>query len=273
MKIAVLAAMLAAQPAPEAPSEPWAEVMLIGTYHFDNPGLDQFNVEADDVLSDTRQAELEAVVERLAEWEPDLVVVEMARERQPRADAQYAEYLEGGLREDRNEITQLGFRLAARMGHNRVAASDVQHRFFSDQHADIHENPGDRYAAVLAEQTAFGEAFMADTQALIERGASMGEILHWYNTPEQLDRNHQFYTRYSIRFWQDENQGGAHTIANWHERNLLIFQNILREVEEGDGEARRVVVFYGQGHIPLLARFIDDSPFLTLADPLEYLGD
>jgi hypothetical protein len=76
-----------------------------------------------------------------------------------------------------------------------------------------------------------------------------------------------------IRQWQDENQGGAHTIANWHARNLLIFQNILREVEESDGGVRRVVVIYGQGHVPLLARFIEDSPFLTLADPLEYLED
>ena len=36
-------------------------VLLVGSYHMSNPGLDTFNLKSDDVLKPKRQAELEAL--------------------------------------------------------------------------------------------------------------------------------------------------------------------------------------------------------------------
>jgi len=47
------------------PRPPEVEVLLLGTYHMDNPGRDAVNVEADDVLSADRQSELEQLCDRL----------------------------------------------------------------------------------------------------------------------------------------------------------------------------------------------------------------
>src|SRR6056297_1432913 len=69
------------------PDEPWAEVMLIGTHHYSNPGQDEFNVWADDVLAPDRQREIEAISARLQEWAPDMILVEFPWNRQEDLDA------------------------------------------------------------------------------------------------------------------------------------------------------------------------------------------
>ena len=45
-------------------------VMILGTYHMDNPGADAVNFEADDVLSTKRQRELQHLIEQLARFNP-----------------------------------------------------------------------------------------------------------------------------------------------------------------------------------------------------------
>src|SRR6186997_248232 len=54
------------------------QVMLLGTYHFANPGQDVIKQDIDDVLQPKRQAELEDLVSRLASWKPDRIAVEQS---------------------------------------------------------------------------------------------------------------------------------------------------------------------------------------------------
>lgn len=55
-------------------AESWG--IFLGSYHMANPGLDGFNLEADDVLSPRRQNEIETLVEALANFRPTRVLVE-----------------------------------------------------------------------------------------------------------------------------------------------------------------------------------------------------
>lgn len=54
----LLVALLAAVDglAQEAAKQSPAKVMIVGTFHLDNPGRDVFNVQVDDVLAKKRQA-------------------------------------------------------------------------------------------------------------------------------------------------------------------------------------------------------------------------
>ena len=101
---------------------PPARVILIGTYHFSNPGQDQANVESVDVTMPRRQAELQAVTDALAGFKPTFVGVEWPAEA---ARDNYARYLDGTLPASRNEVVQLGFRLAKQVGIERVHGLDV----------------------------------------------------------------------------------------------------------------------------------------------------
>jgi hypothetical protein len=53
-----------------AETEP-VQVLIVGTYHFGNPGLDLHNVKTDDVRTPAKQAELVDLVARLARFNPN----------------------------------------------------------------------------------------------------------------------------------------------------------------------------------------------------------
>src|SRR6266576_3222116 len=114
------------RPAPPAPAR--AEVLVLGVYHMSNPGHDIFNMQADDVLAPKRQAEIAQVMAVLKRFQPTKIAVE----RDPgdnRLSKDYADYLAGKHELTRNEIEQLGFRLAKELGHKTVYPVDVDGEF------------------------------------------------------------------------------------------------------------------------------------------------
>jgi hypothetical protein len=72
--IALIAALDAT--AQSAPKPAPTQVMIVGTFHLDNPGRDVFNVQVDDVLAKERQAELADIATALARFKPTEVMVE-----------------------------------------------------------------------------------------------------------------------------------------------------------------------------------------------------
>src|SRR5262245_48597480 len=86
-----------------------AQVMIVGTFHFSNPGHDQHNVQADDVLTPERQRQLQAISKSLQRFRPTVVAVEWPAEL---VNERYTKFKAGELPPSRNEVVQLGFRLA-----------------------------------------------------------------------------------------------------------------------------------------------------------------
>ena len=86
------------------------QVMVLGTYHFGNPGQDVVNTQIDDVLSPRRQAELQTLTRRLAAFKPDKVMVE--RRATPPDSLElpgYLDWRQGKHQTRRNEVEQIGF--------------------------------------------------------------------------------------------------------------------------------------------------------------------
>ena len=118
--VAALAAILPA--AAQTSDKP--TLLLVGTPHFGNPGRDVVNVRVADVRTPERQREIEAIVERLAAFRPTHVAVEWAVDKQERLDRRYAEFRAGRYQLSANETDQIGIRLAARLGLDKVHAVD-----------------------------------------------------------------------------------------------------------------------------------------------------
>src|SRR6476659_9685482 len=110
----------------QAADPPKAQVMLVATFHFGNPGADLHNIKAIDVLAANRQKEIAAAVTALARFQPTSVGVEW-----PEALVQerYAQFLDGSLPVSSNEVVQLGFRLARERGLKVVHGFDVEGDF------------------------------------------------------------------------------------------------------------------------------------------------
>ena len=239
-----------------------AQLLVVGTYHMSNPGADLANVRADDVLAAPRQKQIEAVVEALARFKPNRVFVEWPAEL---VNERYAKYRAGTLGPSRNEVVQLGFRLARRERLDAVNGVDVDGDFPFDK--------------VQAWAKAHGRA--ADLDAMLEEAkheterinelqarATIGGVLHEMNKPAALARNWSFYPQL-LSFGAGDDQPGAALLSAWIARNNAICARIVQALKPGE----RAVVFFGQGHIPPLKRCLEEAPGVRLRDPLDYLAE
>lgn len=260
-----LACFFATPTAAQNSDAPPAEVMILGTYHFANPDADVVNVEADDVLSAARQSQIRAVVESLSRFEPTKVAVEIPladSSRISRTDSLYRAYANGTHELGRNEIQQIGFRLAERFGHDRLYATDYRNAFpFGEvmSYAAKHDTAFAQYAQRWQQK-------IQQTQDSLQGNATIPEILRILNGPESFADTEAIYAR-TASVGDSTNYVGADLTTKWHERNLRIFANFARIAEPGD----RILVLYGSGHVPMLRQLVEASPRMELVDPLNYL--
>jgi len=236
------------------------QVMLVGTYHFSNPGKDLNNVDAVDVLTAARQMEIENVVKQLARFEPTRVAVEWPKEI---VDERYAKYLAGTLETTRNEVVQFGFRLAKLRQLSRVEGLDVNGDFPFDpvmEWAKAHKREQEIERAMSAAQ-----AEVAKVSAL-QRETTIGGVLRYLNSSDAIERNHAFYPA-MLTMGAGAEQPGVALFVAWQKRNLEICARLLQSVRPGD----RVVTFYGQGHIYLIRQCLREQPGVEVIDPQKFL--
>ena len=101
-------------------SEEKIQVMILGVYHFSNPGKDKYNLSVDDYFNNKRQDEINEVNELLADFDPNKIFIEQMPERQDTIDSLYQSYVNNELKlkhlkNGRNEIYQIGFKLAKKL--------------------------------------------------------------------------------------------------------------------------------------------------------------
>jgi hypothetical protein len=265
--IGTIVGLAAASPAAAEPAT--IEVMVLGTYHFDNPGRDLNNVTADDVTTPKRQAELEALSEALAAFRPTKVMVERQSTSPDLADDRFAGFTPAALRSDRNEIVQIGYRLARRLKLARVHAIDEQPGTGEPDYF-----PFGKVAEFAAANGLQGriDALMAKgaaiTRATQDRmaAASIAELLIDHNDPDgAASRIDVYYELLPIGDATD--QPGAELNAMWYLRNAKIFAKLIKAAEPGD----RILVVYGSGHNYWLRHFAGSTPGFRSVDPLPYL--
>lgn len=264
---ATLAGLCAALPlraqstAPAGTAEP-VEVLVLGVYHFANPGLDVVKTEIADVLSPARQAEILEVAEALASYRPTRIAVEHDPSSAARLDSLYREYRAGRHELSRNETEQLGFRLAARFGHPGVYPIDHEGEFPFGALLEYAETHDPEFLTFVREERARLEA----EENRLQRENTVGEILRHDNEPEELAGSHAVYLRFA-RVGAGDTYVGAELLSRWYERNIHIFTNLQRLGEPGD----RILVIIGAGHAPILRELISSDPEMRLVDPLDYL--
>ncbi len=256
-------AEVAAEPAP-------VEVMVLGTYHFSNPGLDVVNVKSDNVLTPRRQRELQALAEVLAAYRPTKIVVERQAEGPSFADASYREFGPEMLATQASERVQIAYRLAHRLGHTDVYGFDEQpgegepsyFPFGAVQRYASEHGMADRIAAIMAEvQTMVGELEQA------QASRSIPELLQTQNRAEQLRRAHGLAYYGLLEIGDGERQPGAELNAYWFMRNAKMFAKLGLIAEPGD----RVLVVVGGGHKYWLDHLAELTPGYEVVDPMPYL--
>lgn len=252
-----------------------AKAMVLGVFHFHNPGLDSYKPKYPfNILENKRQEELEILLERIAEYKPTKILVEWDRIRDDSvANERYQKYLHGtfSLDDKTNLVYQIGFKLAKKLGHKKIYCSDAPSEWFGV------ELDWDNYdvEAYLKSKGQYEKSTRYDYQSFYELCDSLKttqtltEHLVMLNSDVNRLKDHQAYLTDLILEGAGDNYVGADAVAKWYRRNLRIFANAY-DLTDFDRE-ERLLLIYGSGHVWQLRQFFMDSPDFEYIEPVEYL--
>ena len=227
-----------------APSPEPAKVMMLGVFHFENPGLDVVRSEVIDVTTDANQAYLSDLATRLAGFRPTDVLVECVPDAQEKQDAAYAAWRDGAATLEADETQQIGFRVAKAAGLDGVTCFDE---------GDVHWNGAPLFEYVGAHEPARKVAMDAVFASLSARATReqttlpLPELLRLSNDPERDRENKDLYI---VTNAVDAGGSfvGADASASWWHRNFRMYANVQKAAAAG----RRVLVIAGAGHTAIL---------------------
>lgn len=239
-----------------------AEVLVLGTFHMANPGHDINNVNVDDVLAPKRQAEIAQVIEVLKKFNPTKVAIE-TDPGSKRIASQYADYLAGKYELTRNEIDQIGYRLAKELGHKTIYGVDADGDFpwmplLDYVKAHDRQKEFETITDEWAERTKAEAAFLASHTIL--------ETLLTVNSDPYAKSELASYSRIP-RFSEPYDWAGADLLADWYRRNIHIYSNVLRLIESPDD---RILVIFGSGHLAWLRQDFEANPDIRLRKLAEF---
>lgn len=240
------------------------QVLLLGTFHFAYPNLDSHKTDSSkmiDVLSPRRQQEIRQLASVVASLKPTRIYVESRSQRY--IDSLYNAYLEGKHTLRRNEIDQLGFRLAKELGHTRVYAVDASG--FTNENWNKYSFIDSLWKNDQPVDTVKDNLYQSRFRRLYDAGDSLElkntllESFLLMADPLVLRRYHGAYL--TSGFNTSDNKGPDRLTFWWYTRNLRIFNNILKTKP---GPSDRIVVLFGNGHVPILKHCFESSPEFEL---------
>lgn len=248
------------------------EVMVLGTYHFGNPGADLNNAQIDPVTTPDKQAQLAAVADGLARFAPTAIAVErVAQDQATMLDQRYPAFKPEDLLTNPDERVQIGYRLAHRLGLTRVYAVDEQ-----DRPNELSYFPFEDVAAWAGRNGRADElqSGMVEIQSKIaeietrQKTETVGQLLADFNSPGMVagEGGHAFYMR-MLAFGAGADQPGAVLNGRWYTRNAIIFAKLRQHAKPGD----RIILVYGAGHSYWLRQLVSTTPGFKLIEANDYL--
>ena len=232
------------------------EILVLGTYHMANPGRDIFNMQADDVLSPKRQKEMTELIDVLKKFKPTKIAIESGVENTYRVN-QFADYVAGKYTLTQNEIEQIGFRLARELNHKTIYPVDVDGDFPMGRVTNYAKanGRGDKLEAAMG---GWGELVKQQGEYL--RTHTVLEMLEYMNSDARAARDMGTYFEI-IPYGDTGDYAGADLLAAWYQRNIRIYQNI---VKLADSPNEKILVIYGAGHLGWLRQDVASDSSVKL---------
>ncbi len=241
------------------------EVLLVGSFHFDNPGLDVAKFKDADILSSKRQQEVEEVVNLLKTFAPDKIFIEALPANQSKIDSSFALYKAGKKELSASEVEQLGFRLAKQLGLPTVYGvgyREAEFPFDSLMKSAVEAGQTDITSFVQETidkvQQSFNEALQKST---------IRELLLRENSVDLMKLQHEFYFKL-LPAGKPGNHIGSYLVSEWWRRNMVICENILKQL---NGNDEKIMIIFGSGHTAILNEIMKFNPAIRLVSVSEIL--
>jgi hypothetical protein len=250
------------------------EVLTLGMFHFAFPNLDVVQTAEEDqidVLLPKYQKEIELIVKKLSVFKPTIIVIEQPNAYQTEIDSLYNQYLLGKYQLGRDEYEQIGFRMAKKMGLQKLYCVDEWMGNFTENILNLLNNEESE------ESSAFVESFENNTDSskvfhkepLFKSKGILAELIQ-SNDEENIKKSLGNYLINDFKYETTPYDfiGVDFETGRWFSRNLKIFRNIQRiDTEPSD----RILVIFGSGHLNILNYLFECSPEYTLVRTNDFL--
>lgn len=222
------------------------KVLLLGTFHFDNPGLDVAKFKDANILSPQRQKEVTEVVEALKTFAPDKIFIEATPDRQAGIDSFLRAYKAGSVQLKASEVHQLGYRLAKELNLPSVYGVDYKDAEFPFDSLMKSAAAAGQTDIISFVQSAIDTVQKSFNEAL--QKSTVRQMLLRENTVEGIRLQLNFYFKL-LPAGRPGNHVGSYLVSEWWRRNMVIYENILKQLTDKE---ERILVIFGSGHTALL---------------------
>ncbi len=242
-----------------------AKVMVLGTYHFRQE-------EHYDELSPENQAHIQHLLTALAEFEPTKVVIEWEPSRSVKTNEAYHSFLQGKFKIDTlpNEVFQLGFRMARKMGHDSIYLFDDKPPYIGSLDGFTFEKLA-KYASQNDQgfynrhESAISDRYVHNEQLI--KSQNLYDNLLLRNSPEAVKVDAERMHMYEMRVGIQKNWMGPDWLGRYYQRNIRMMTNVLKSVNPED----RVLIIVGANHKWVLDDLFEYTPDFELVSSYDYL--
>jgi hypothetical protein len=246
------------------------EVLLLGVFHFEYYNADSHKTDSInqiDILSSIQQQEILKIVNAITKFKPTIICLESVNDSL--LNIEYSNYLNGKYTLSKDEIGQLGYRIAEKSGIKKVFGVDSKSWFRDNLKKDsaLEHFWDEQYYLDTLELKRWSDKYTNWHNYLdsISTKLSLKEYLKLLNKPKVLDYN---LGQYLLEMKTSNHNGPDFVTLDWYNRNLRIFNNILKT---NPTETDRILVIYGSGHIPVLKHYFQSSPQFKVIPINKYL--
>ncbi|MBH8568495.1 hypothetical protein KB206_06360 [Microvirga sp. STS02] len=242
-----------------------SDILLLGTFHFHNPGADVAKTKTFDVMAPKAQAELETITQKISAFHPDKIFVEWPWDEQLELDKLYNAYLGSQFEQFvnttypakrqnfflKNEIVQLAFRAGKKAHLTRIYALDYTKTSFPFDSVLKAMQAAKQVALLQKSQDAIKHYETSQNQKL--ETYTLTQLLLDANSPGELTLNKGLYLDILNRAGTTDNFAGAFLVSEWYRRNLYMYSLVQKTMTPQDGKA---LVLVGSGHAAMMREFI-----------------
>ncbi len=226
------------------------QILLFGSFHFENPGLDVAKVNTVNVMSDKNQKELENITDKIKKFGPNKIFVEWNYQKQDKLDKFYAKNTDSLLKNDADEIVQIALRSAKKLGHKKLYGIDYNDADF----------PYDSLVKGMKEANQL-DLIKKNEETMKNYETDFNTKITKYSlTQLLLDVNKQdinWYLQTANKGGKIDNFVGAFLVSEWYRRNLYMYALIQKLTESKDD---KIMVLLGAGHTAMIREFVEHNP-------------
>ena len=238
------------------------KIVILGTFHFGETNMNR--LEADDIMTQKRQAELEVLSEKLAAFKPTKIMIEWEPQYSERANKELQQYLEGQLKLQDTEVHQIAFRVAKRSGLKEVLTIDHK--------SDLGDAELFEYLTSSGKMPEF-QGLMSRVQQYLQeesdflKAHTMTGFYSRWNSDETDNFNRNMYLEELPKLSKEPGNPLLAYSGNWYKRNIYMMGNIDSHLEPGD----RVLILVGSAHRAILKELYKNRSKVEYVEVANYL--